>query len=104
MDSTQQFIIALLGAVGASTFLGTFGKGIFTMITRRATRERAKNTSYLAQAQREIERREAAEQETEDERKLRLQAEYHVALLQRQVILLGHEPVEYGVKKEVTNG
>ena len=92
MDSTQQFIIALLGAIGASGFLATAAKGIFTMVTRRAVRERAKNTSYLAQAQREIERREDAEAETEAEIKLRRKAENHVAILQHQIILLGAIP------------
>ena len=100
MDSTQQFIIALLGAVGASGFIGTFGKGIYSWWTGRAGRERAKNTSYLAQAQKEIERREDAEAETEAEIKLRRKAEYHVALLERQVILLGAEPVKNPKDKE----
>ncbi|QFP95424.1 hypothetical protein SEA_MAKAI_32 [Arthrobacter phage Makai] len=94
MDSTQQFIIALLGAIGASGFLATAAKGIFSMVTRRAVRERAKNTSYLAQAQKEIERREDAEAETEAEIKLRRKAEHHVALLQHQLILLGAKPVK----------
>lgn len=100
MDSTQQFIIALLGAIGAGGFVGTFGKGIYTMITRRAQRERAKNTSYLAQAQKEIERREEAESETEAEIKLRRKAEFHIALLERQIILLGAEPVKNPRDKE----
>lgn len=93
MDSTQQFIIALLGAIGAGGFLGTFGKGFVSWVSGRASRERSKNTSYLQQAQNEIERREAAEAETETERKLRHKAENHVARLQRQVILLGGEPI-----------
>lgn len=94
MDSTQQFIIALLGAVGASGFLATFGKGIISWISGRASRERAKNTSYLSQAQKEIERREDAEAETEAEIKLRRKAEHHVALLERQLIVLGVQPVK----------
>ena len=94
MDSTQQFIIALLGALGAGGFLGTFGKGFISWISGRASRERTRNTSYLQQAQNEIERREAAEAETEMEIKLRRHAERHVAKLQRQLILLGVEPVD----------
>lgn len=94
MDSTQQFTIALLTAVGASGFLATFGKGVLSTINRRAVRERAKNTSYLAQAQKEIERREDAEAEMEAEIKRRRRAEHHVALLQYQLILLGAEPVK----------
>ncbi len=94
MDSTQQFIIALLGAIGASGFLATFGKGLISWISGRASRERAKNTSYLSQAQKEIERREDAECETEKEIKLRRHAERHVAKLQHQLIRLGYEPVE----------
>lgn len=93
MDSTQQFIIALLTAIGASGFLATFGKGAISMLNRRALRERARNTSFLAQAQKEIERREDAEAETEAEIKRRRKAEHHVALLERQLILLGVEPV-----------
>lgn len=104
MDSTQQFIIALLGALGASGFIATFGKGVFSWFTGRAGRERARNTSLLAQAQKEIERREDAEAETEAEIKLRRSAEHHVAILQRQLILLGEVPIEYGLKKENTNG
>jgi hypothetical protein len=94
LDSTQQFIIALLGAIGASGFLATFGKGIISWVSGRAGRERAKNTSYLAQAQKEIERREDAEAETESEIKLRRHAERHVAKLQHQLIRLGFEPVD----------
>lgn len=104
MDSTQQFIIALLGAIGAGGFLGTFSKGIYTMITRRAVKERARNTSYLAQAQKEIERREDAEAETEAEIKLRRHAERHVAKLQYQLILLGAEPVKNDPLEEKKNG
>lgn len=94
MDSTQQFIIALLGALGASGFIATFGKGLISWFTGRAGRERARNTSLLQQAQNEIERRETAEIETEAEIKLRRKAEHHVALLERQLILLGAKPVK----------
>lgn len=100
MDSTQQFIIALLTALGASGFLATFGKGAISMFTRRAAKERIRNTGYLQQAQNEIERRENAEAETEAEIKLRRKAEHHVALLQRQLILLGVEPVENNQDKK----
>jgi hypothetical protein len=94
LDSSQQFIIALLGALGAGGFLGTFGKGFLSWVSGRANRERARNTSYLQQAQNEIERRENAEAETEMEIKLRRHAERHVAKLQHQLIRLGYEPVE----------
>lgn len=94
MDSTQQFVIALLTALGAGGFVGTFGKGILSWASGRASRERSRNTSYLQQAQNEIERRENAEVETESEIKRRRKAEHHVALLERQVILLGQEPVK----------
>lgn len=100
MDSTQQFIIALLGAVGASGFMATFGKGIFTWLTGRAGRERAKNSSVLAQAEKEIERREKAEADTELEIARRRKAEYHVALLQHQIILLGATPVKNTMDSE----
>jgi hypothetical protein len=94
LDSTQQFVIALLTALGAGGFLGTFGKGFLSWISGRASRERARNTGYLQQAQNEIERRENAEAETEAEIKLRRKAERHIALLERQLILLGVEPVK----------
>lgn len=104
MDSTQQFIVALLSALGASGFIATFGKGAISFVSGRAGRERARNTSLLAQTQKEIERREDAEEEAEVEIKRRRSAEHHVALLQRQLILLGVEPVKYGIEKEEVNG
>jgi len=100
LDSTQQFIIALLGAIGASGFLATFGKGVISWWTGRASRERARNTSYLQQAMSEIERRESAEAETEVEIKLRRKAERHVALLENQIIRLGAVPVENDLDKK----
>lgn len=93
MDTTQ-FILALLGTAGGSAFLATMGKGITSWLSGKAGRERIRNSSALAQSIKEIERRETAEQETEDEIRLRRRAEHHVSLLQRQLILLGVTPVE----------
>lgn len=91
---TAQFILALLGTAGGSAFLATMGKGIVSWLSGKASRERLRNSSALSQSIKEIERREAAEAETEDEIRLRRRAEHHVSLLQRQLILLGVIPVE----------
>jgi hypothetical protein len=45
-------------------------------------------------------KKDEAEADAEAERKLRLKAEYHVALLQRQIILLGGDPVKNTLDKQ----
>lgn len=104
---TPQLILALLGTAGGSAALATFSKGLVSWVSGKAGRERLRNSNLLAQNIREIERREKAEKELEDERDLRFEAEEHISKLQRQIHLLGAEPVKHGTdrkQKEITDG
>lgn len=91
---TPQLILALLGTAGGSAALATFAKGIVSWLSGKAHRERARNTNLLSQNIKEIERREAAELETDVEAKKRREAEEHVSILKRQLILAGITPLE----------
>lgn len=91
---TPQLILALLGTAGGSAALATFAKGIVSWLSGKAHRERARNTNLLSQNIKEIERREAAELETETELRKRREAEEHVSILKRQIRELGAVPLE----------
>jgi hypothetical protein len=63
-------------------------------VTGAAQRERVKTTSLVTRTESAEKKKDEAEAETEEEIKLRRKAEHHVALLQRQIILLGGKPVD----------
>lgn len=94
MDETAKQILTFLGSAGGGAFLVLIGKGIAKMWTGAASRERVRTTSLVTRTETAEKKQEEAETESEKERKLRIKAEYHVALLQRQVVLLGSEPVK----------
>lgn len=81
--------------------LVTLINGWFKWRTGASARERAKNSDLLSQRNKAVEDRYAVElkrDETERERdaadRKRREAEEHVSLLKRQVLELGHIPVE----------
>ena len=94
MDETAKQILTFLGTAGGSAFLVLIGKGLVKLWTGAASRERIRTTSLVTRTETAEKKQEEAENESEQERKLRIKAEYHVALLQRQVILLGGDPVK----------
>jgi hypothetical protein len=94
MDETAKQVLTFLGTAGGSAFLVLIGKGLAKLWTGAASRERVKTTSLVTRTENAEKKQEEAEGESELERKLRIKAEYHVALLQRQVILLGGDPVK----------
>lgn len=101
MDETWKQILQFLGTAGGVAFLGLIGKAAKKLWTGAAFRERVRTTSLVRRTEAAEKRADDAQTETETERgkvekerKLRMKAEYHVALLERQVISLGGEPVK----------
>jgi hypothetical protein len=94
MDETAKQILTFAGTAGGIAFLSLIGKGIAKLFSGAVARERVKTTSLVNRTEAAEQKRDEAQEETEVERKLRLKAEYHVSLLQRQVILLGDTPVK----------
>ncbi|QFG13643.1 hypothetical protein PBI_SHEPARD_33 [Arthrobacter phage Shepard] len=94
MDETAKQVLTFLGTAGGVAFLSLIGKGVKKLWTGAASRERVRTTSLVRRTEAAEKKTDEAQAETEAERKLRLKAEYHVALLQHQVILLGAKPVK----------
>lgn len=94
MDETWKQVLTFLGTAGGVAFLTLFGNGIKKLWTGAATRERVRTTSLVRRTAAAEKKTDEAQAEMEQERKLRLKAEYHVARLQHQVILLGSTPVK----------
>jgi hypothetical protein len=104
MDETAKQVLTFLGTAGGIAFLSLIGKGIQKLFNGAVSRERVKTTSLVNRTEAAEKKTDEAQAETEVERKLRLKAEYHVALLERQVISLGGEPVKNPRDKEDANG
>lgn len=98
MDETAKLIVAILGAGGGGATITLLIKGIGKWITGAAHREQVKNTSLAAQRTKAIEERDKSDKERDEADDKRREAEEHVAMLQRQIILLGAEPVELNSK------
>jgi hypothetical protein len=94
MDETVKQVFTFLGTAGGAAFLVLIGNGVSKLWTGVAQRERVKTTSLVTRTETAEEKQAEAEAESEKERKLRIKAEYHVALLERQVIQLGGKPVK----------
>lgn len=107
MDDTVQMVVTLLGAGGVTTVITLLVNAAGKMRSGAVHRERIRNTNLITQRAKAIEEREKAEQKRDEaeaekdaEAKLRREAEEHVAILQRQIILLGAVPLER--KKETS--
>jgi hypothetical protein len=94
MDETVKQVFTFLGTAGGAAFLVLIGKGIAKIWTGTAQRERVKTTSLVTRTESAEKKKDDAEAETEKEIKLRRKAEHHVALLQRQIVLLGAKPTD----------
>lgn len=94
MDETVKQVFTFLGTAGGAAFLVLIGKGVAKIWTGAAQRERVKTTSLVTRTETAEKKKDDAEAESEVERKLRIKAEYHVSLLQRQIVLLGESPVK----------
>lgn len=93
MDETVKQVFTFLGTAGGAAFLVLIGNGISKLWTGTEQRERVKTTSLVTRTATAEKKKDDAEAETEEEIRLRRKAEHHVALLQRQIILLGGKPV-----------
>lgn len=94
MDETAKQVLTFLGTAGGVAFLTLIGKGIAKFWNGAVSRERVRTTSLVRRTEAAEKKVDESQAEAEAERKLRLKAEYHVALLQHQVILLGAKPVK----------
>lgn len=99
MDKAQ-LLATIVGAGGGGAALLALVNGLIKWLSGASARERAKNTDLISQRTKAIEERDKAEAELEAETKRRREAEEHVAILKRQLLLEGHEPLER--KKEST--
>lgn len=91
---TAQIIVALLGAGGGGAALTALFTGVTKWLSGSTHREQLRNTSLSAQRTSAIESRDEAERERDEADGKRREAEEHVAILKRQLILLGVTPLE----------
>lgn len=101
MDETVKLVVAMLGAGGVTTVITLLINAAGKMRSGAVHRERIRNTNLITQRAKAIEEAEKAEKKRDDalaakdaEADLRREAEEHVAILQRQLILLGQVPLE----------
>lgn len=104
-DEALRTVALIIGAGGGAAFITAIINGLTKLISGASHRERVKNTNLEAQRVKAVQERDAAmadrdskvakaEQETDVEARKRREAEEHVAILQRQLILAGHTPLE----------
>jgi DNA helicase IV len=97
MDAeTVKLLFTALGAGSGGAALLALINGLFKWLSGAARREQIRNTTLSQQRAAAIKEKDEAEAETENEIRKRREAEEHVAKLQRQIILLGAEPVKHG--------
>ena len=94
MDETTKQVFTFLGSVGGVAFITLIGNAIKKIWTGAASRERVRTTSLVRRTEAAEKKQEESDAEFEKERKLRIKAEYHVALLEKQVVHLGGTPVK----------
>lgn len=96
---TAKLLFTALGAGSGGAALLALINGIFKMLSGTAQRERIRNTSLSQQRKDAIKERDDAADDLEKEIVRRREAEEHVAKLQRQIILMGGEPVKHGTER-----
>jgi len=94
-------LATVLGAGGGGAVLLALVNGILKWLSGASHREREKNTDLNAQRHKAIEERDEAERERDDETRRRREAEEHVAILQRQLLLAGHWPLSRDQQPQV---
>ena len=97
---TAKLLFTALGAGSGGAALLALINGIFKWLSGAARREQIRNTSIAEQRNKAVKEKDDAEAELETEILKRREAEEHVAKLQRQVILLGAEPVKHGTERK----
>lgn len=93
MDKAQ-LLATVVGAGGGGAALLALVNGLIKWLSGASARERAKNTDLISQRTKAIEERDKAEMELDVETRKRREAEEHVAILKRQLLLNGFEPQE----------
>lgn len=88
-----QLLAAILGAGGGGAVLLALVNGVIKWLSGASHREREKNTDLNAQRHEAVKRADDAERELDLEKKRRREAEEHVAILQRQLLLAGYWPL-----------
>lgn len=101
MDPTAQILIAVLGGGGATAIATVLIKGIITMLNGSASREREKNTSIEAQRIRAIEERDLANEDRDEEARLRRTAENLAAGYYQLLVKNGITPGEWVLDRTV---
>ncbi len=94
MDETWKQILTFAGTAGGVAFLTLIGSGFKKIWNGAVSRERVRTTSLVRRTETAEKKTDEAQTEMETERKLRLKAEFHVSLLERQVVSLGGEPIK----------
>lgn len=89
---TAKLLFTALGAGSGGAALLALINGLFKWLSGAARREQIRNTTLSEQRSKAIKEKDDAEVELEAEIIKRREAEEHVAILQRQIILLGATP------------
>lgn len=92
MDEAAKMMVTILGAGGGTTLIITFARGFMKWRSGEAHREQVRNSNAEVLRVKAI-----AEREDADDR--RREAEEHVSILQRQLLLLGETPKERPIQK-----
>lgn len=86
--------MSLITAAGSSIVLVALITGVFKMVTGRSAREREDNASAEVQRMQAVEDRDAANKRSVASARNTLRAYEYVSRLRRQILDLGHEPLE----------
>jgi len=89
-----QLLATVVGAGGGGAALLALVNGLIKWISGASARERDKNTDLISQRRKAIEERDEANDKLEVETQKRREAEEHVAILKRQLLLAGIDPIE----------
>ena len=87
-----EVLVTVLGTGGVGAILLALIKGASSWLSGGASRERARNASYLEQRTSAITERDEMAEERESEAARRRTAEEYAALLRRQLIEAGIQP------------
>lgn len=91
-------LVTILGAGGGGAVLLALVNGLIKWISGATHRERIRNTNIVEQRAKAIIARDEAEDERDQEARLRREAEEHVSILRRQLIENGFDPKERPIK------
>lgn len=89
-----QNIVTVLASGGGGAALAALVTGTVKWLSGASGRERARNTDLISQRRNAVEERDKAEGELDVESRKRREAEEHVSLLKRQLLVNGFTPVE----------